>query len=150
MMLLLRILLTSPPDLPDPDVTLSIPPLTMAGDSLTITCTATFIEPEGLNLMVFPTVLEWIAPDGTTITTGNPWVVGEAAVPGQVFTTSNLVFAPLHTSHAGEYGCRASIYSESPPDSPSFAPPAPRLQSEAAVYVSILSKSTYLILRGTV
>lgn len=70
---------------------------------LTLTCTATVVE--GL---VEPPILEWLAPDGSTITiTGNP-AAEAAVVTGQV-STSVLRFLPVLTSQAGQYSCRVSI-----------------------------------------
>ena len=91
-----------PQDLPPPNVTLDQSPIAAtAGDDVTITCTVTVID----DLVVTPS-LQWAAPGGTIINTGNPSsVTGEV---GQVSTIA-LRFMPLHTSHGGEYSCIVTI-----------------------------------------
>ena len=121
--------LSPPLDLPRPDITLPLPPLTTAGSPLTLNCSATVVEH-----LVVPTVLQWLAPDGTTLTTtGDPSIMADAAVTGQVFSTSALVFMSLRTSHAGQYRCRASI----------SIPTLPPVQSEETTNVTVQSKPAW-------
>lgn len=86
---------------PAPSIVLLHPPLTQAGQSLLINCTASVIS----NLVVTP-FLQWLAPDGSNI--GNHSAIEETIItPGRV---STLRFMPLHTSHGGLYSCRAGIH----------------------------------------
>ena len=91
-------------DLPAPVLSVSSPPLTTAGEVLSVTCTATVEE----FLITTPTLL-WLNSDGSVVTTtGNPTAPGSAEVNGEV-STLELTFSPLRTSHGGQYRCRASI-----------------------------------------
>ena len=72
-----------------------------AGESYTLTCTVEVVE----GLVVRPDV-EWLDPDNNTITNGGDITVGSQETSGTITT---LTFNPLHTSHGGEYTCRAKI-----------------------------------------
>ena len=74
-----------------------------AGESYTLTCTVEVVE----RLVVTPDV-EWLDPDNKVITTGGDITVGSPETSGTT-TTLTLTFNPLHTSHGGEYTCRANI-----------------------------------------
>ena len=74
-----------------------------AGERSAVTCTVTVVE----GLIVNPSVV-WLYANGSEIITGGEVTVGNPDVTGRV-TTLNLIFSPLHTSHGGEYTCRASV-----------------------------------------
>ena len=72
-------------------------PLTIAGGSVSLTCTATVID----NLVVTPD-LQWLDPDGSNLVAMN-------------ITRSDLVFTravelnSLRTSQGGQYRCEATL-----------------------------------------
>ena len=85
-------------------MSVSSPPVTEAGEPLSLTCTVTVVE----YLIVSPQV-EWIPPDGSVISSdGNPSVGGALVVSGTL-TTRNITFSSLQTSHAGRYTCWAYL-----------------------------------------
>ena len=88
--------------LPLPEVIITLDGSTMAGDVHTLTCNATVVE----NLAVRPDI-QWLYTNGT-IVGGTNVTVGTVMVMGNRFTR-NLTFFPLHTSHGGQYICRASV-----------------------------------------
>ena len=91
-------------ELPLPIVLVSSPPVTEAGQPLSLTCNVTIVE----YLIVSPQV-NWISPDGFVISTdGNPSVGGAPLVSGTL-STRNITFSSLHTSHAGQYTCWAYL-----------------------------------------
>ena len=57
-------------------------------------------------LVVDPDVV-WLDSSGMTVS-GLDITVGRPSIEGSV-VTRNLTFSPLHTSHGGEYTCRANI-----------------------------------------
>ena len=59
-------------------------------------------------LVVDPNVV-WLDSNGMTVS-GLDIAVGRPSIEGSV-VTRNLTFSILHTSHGGEYTCRASIIS---------------------------------------
>ena len=79
---------------PPPTVTVSSPPVTEAGQPLSLTCTATVIP----HLAMDP-LLEWVGPNNSFYSIMDP--VGR----GETFSRT-LVFSPLRTSHGGQYSCR--------------------------------------------
>ena len=82
----------------------SSPPVTEAGQPLSLTCTVTVVEYLIVRLQV-----EWIPPDGSVISTdGNPSVGGAPVVSGTL-STRNITFSSLQTSHAGQYTCWAYL-----------------------------------------
>ena len=71
-----------------------------AGVDHTLTCTVTLEQD-----LRAPLLIQWTAPNGSII--GN-----ETLVDVTVSRSSNnlfLTFAPLHTSHGGQYSCMASV-----------------------------------------
>ena len=86
-------------------MSVSSPPVTEAGQPLTLTCTVTVVE----YLIVNPQV-EWIQRDGFTISgvNDNP-STGEGPVVTGTLSTRDVNFVPLRTSHAGRYSCWASV-----------------------------------------
>ena len=88
--------------LPPPEVIISSDGSTTAGDVYTLTCNATVVE----NLAVRPDI-QWLYTNGT-IVGGTNITVGTMMMLGNVFT-QNFTFSPLHTSHGGQYICRASV-----------------------------------------
>ena len=102
--------------------------MTTAGDTLTITCTATVIE----GLVVSPS-LQWLAPDNSAIsTTGNPSLTGEPVVTG-VESIVAVRFMPLRTSQGGSYSCMASITIPGFPPVQSMETTQVIVQSESAI-----------------
>ena len=93
-MLLLILMFVAPPP---PDVTVSSPPVTKAGQPLSLTCTATVIP----HLAMDP-LLEWVGSNSPYSSIMDPVRSGEAF-------SRTLVFSPLRTSHGGQYSCRATI-----------------------------------------
>ena len=83
--------------LPPPNVTVSSPPVTEAGQPLSLTCTAT-VTPH----LAMDPLLEWVGPNSPLYSILDP--VGS----GETFSQA-LVFSPLRTSHRGKYSCRATI-----------------------------------------
>ena len=88
--------------LPHPEVIIIPDSSTMAGDVYTLTCNATVVK----NLAVGPNIA-WLYTNGTIVGGANI-TVGTVMMLGNVFTR-NLTFSPLHTSHGGQYICRASV-----------------------------------------
>ena len=87
-----------------PVVAISITGSTTAGETLTLTCKVTVME----GLTVQPDI-EWVDSGGSAITSGvNDVAVGSVMRSG-VESTLDLEFSPLHTSHGGQYTCRAII-----------------------------------------
>ena len=74
-----------------------------AGSMYTLTCTVTVVE----NLVAQPTV-EWLDSDSMTVMSGSDITVGSVMRSGSM-STLTLEFNPLHTSHGGQYTCRATI-----------------------------------------
>ena len=90
--ILLQILLFVAP--PPPTVTVSSPPVTEAGQPLSLTCTATVIP----HLAMDP-LLEWVGPNDSIM---------DPVGSGETFSRT-LVFSPLRTSHGAQYSCRVTI-----------------------------------------
>lgn len=74
----------------------------VVGQPYMITCTVLF--PEGIT----NPIIEWFGPEGI-ISNG----YGITASPGN--TTSSLEFNPFRSIHGGQFSCRASITSTTPP-----------------------------------
>ena len=68
----------------------------------TLTCTVTVVE----NLVAQPTV-EWLDSNNNTVS-GSDITVGSVMSSGNGMFTLTLEFNPLHTSHGGQYTCRAT------------------------------------------
>ena len=88
--------------LPLPEVIVNPDDSTTVGDVYTLTCNATVVE----NLAVGPDI-EWLYTNGTIVGGANI-TMGTVRIMGNRFTR-NLTFFPLHTSHGGQYICRASV-----------------------------------------
>ena len=73
-----------------------------AGNTYTLVCQVGVVE----GLVVDPDV-DWLDSNGTTVS-GLDITVGGPSIEGSV-VTRNLIFSHLHTSHGGDYTCRASI-----------------------------------------
>ena len=73
-----------------------------AGNTYTLVCRVSVVE----GLVVDPNVV-WLDSNRMNVT-GLNITVGGPSIEGSVIT-NNLTFSPLHTSHGGEYTCRASI-----------------------------------------
>ena len=76
-----------------------------AGESYLLTCTTEVVQL--LGLIRTPDV-EWLDIDNNVVATGGDITVGNPGTSGTT-TTLTLTFNPLHTSHGGEYTCRANI-----------------------------------------
>ncbi len=82
---------------------------TVAGEMYNLTCT--IIELENINGGAQVLVLEWVGPNGDTITTeSNDVSPGSTTTTGDT-TVSTLTFDPLKISQVGLYACRAVITS---------------------------------------
>ena len=93
-------------------------PLTRAGGSVSLTCTAAVID----HLVVTP-VLQWLDPDGSNLVAMN------IVQSGSVFTRE-VVLNFLRTSQAGQYGCEASLAIPDGPIALGLASIDVRVQSE--------------------
>ena len=82
---------------PSPNVTVSSPPVTEAGQPLSLTCTATVIP----HLTMHP-LLEWVGPNSPF------YFIMDLVGSGETFSRT-LMFGSLRTSHGGQYSCRATI-----------------------------------------
>ena len=90
-------------ELPLPLTSISSPPVTEAGQSLSLTCNVSVVE----HLVVSPQVI-WMQPSGSIVGSGNPSTGSDPLVPGTI-STHSIYFTPLQTSHGGQYTCEASI-----------------------------------------
>ena len=90
-------------ELPLPVVSVSSPPVTEAGQPLSLICTVTVVE----YLIVHPQI-QWKQQNGSIIGSSNPSVMISLMVSG-VLSTHNVNFTPLKSSSAGQYTCMASI-----------------------------------------
>ena len=89
--------------LPAPVVDITPTGDSVAGSMYTLTCTVTVVE----NLVAEPTV-EWLDSKQYTVTSGSDITVGSVMSSGSSMSTLTLEFNPLHTSHGGQYTCRAT------------------------------------------
>ena len=105
--------------LPPPTIAVSSAPLTIAGGSVSLTCTATAID----HLVVTPD-LQWLAPDGSDLVT-----MGDIVQFGLVFTRE-VVHNTLHTSQGGQYRCEAALTIPDGPIALGMASTDVRVQSE--------------------
>ena len=76
---------------------------TTVGELLNLTCRVTVVE----GLTVQPDV-EWVDSGGSVVTSVNDVTVGSVMRSSNV-STLGLEFSSLHTSHGGQYTCRATI-----------------------------------------
>ena len=90
-------------------MSISSPPVTEAGQSLSLTCNASVVE----HLVVSPQVV-WMQPSGSIVGSGNPSTGSDPVVHGTI-STHSIYFTPLQTSHGGRYTCWASIHIPSLP-----------------------------------
>ena len=90
---------------PNPvNMTLSPPGPSVAGDTVSLTCSVTLIDPVPLPTTVPCLTFEWLfGPNGTAPLPSG--VTARANLGGYTFT-STLEFPPLNESHAGMYTCR--------------------------------------------
>ena len=93
-------------------------PLTIAGDSLSLTCTATVID----NLVVTPD-LQWLAPDGSNL-------VAMDIMQSDLVFTREVVLNSLRTSQGGQYRCEATLTIPDGPTTLGIASTGVRVQSK--------------------
>ena len=90
------------PDLVAPAVIITSGGDPTAGNTYILVCRVSVVEGLVVDLDVV-----WLDSNGMTVS-GLDVTVGRPNIEGSV-VTRNLTFSPLHTSHGGEYTCRASI-----------------------------------------
>lgn len=73
------------------------------GEALNLTCSITLREEVNGSL-----ILQWIGPDGSTIVSMGPLIIGD---PG-VTTLLSLYFGTLSISHGGEYACQGDLVTQ--------------------------------------
>ena len=95
------------PALKAPGVSITSSGGTTAGGSYSLQCSVSVVE-----LLVVSPSVEWLDPDGR-VASADDLTVDATAVTAGTSTTRSIAFAPLHTSHAQEYTCRAAITIES-------------------------------------
>ena len=100
-------------------MTVSTSSVTLAGEQLSLTCTATVIE----FLKTTPT-LTWTLPGNSDHTS--------VGVTSRLETTSNITlnFNPLRTSHGGLYVCEATVNISGVPPQSQTASDTVRVQSK--------------------
>ena len=76
---------------------------TTAGGSYSLQCSVSVVE-----LLVVAPSVEWLDPAGRVASAEDLTVDATPVTAGRT-TTRSIAFAPLHTSHAQEYTCRAAI-----------------------------------------
>lgn len=77
--------------------------LPVHGDNFTLSC-VTHLQPKLYRLSQY-LVLEWVGPDGVSLTTDNNITMGPQITP----TISSLQFGTLDLTHGGLYVCRATL-----------------------------------------
>ena len=93
-------------------------PLTIAGDTLSLTCTATVVD----NLVVTPD-LQWLGPDGSNL------VAMDIEQTGLVFIRK-VELNSLRTSQGGQYRCEATLTIPDGPTALGMASTDVRVQSK--------------------
>ena len=76
---------------------------TTAGGSYSLQCSVSVVE-----LLVVAPSVEWLGPSGSAASAEDLTVDATMVTSGRN-TTRSIAFAPLHTSHAQEYTCRAPV-----------------------------------------
>ena len=80
----------------------------VVGQPYSISCTVLF--PEGITN---PIIVEWFDPEGG-VSNGDGVTIGSTiSSPGNI--TTSLDFNPFRSVHGGQFSCRASITSATPP-----------------------------------
>ena len=74
-----------------------------AGQSHSLTCTAMLGGATG-----FPAI-EWLGPNNNPVLNGSSVTVENAVMVNDSAYERTLVFSNLHTSHGGQYTCRAAL-----------------------------------------
>ena len=88
----------SPPDLPDPMVTIT-PTTGVAGESLQLTCSMSVVE-----FLVAEPTIQW---SGGSVDSED--VTESATATSGVTSERNVTFSPLRTSHGAQYTCQAEV-----------------------------------------
>ena len=76
----------------------------VAGNTLTLTCTATLLQP----LTNTPSI-QWVGPDGRRIENGAGVTVSDPIPLNASSMMVSVTYSPLRTSHGGEYRCVADV-----------------------------------------
>jgi len=71
----------------------------IAGDTFSVTCTVDVSRPPDV---------QWIYPNGTTVTNSSGIIVGSLMRVGNI-TNLTLTLNPLLTSHRGQYACHSEV-----------------------------------------
>ena len=87
-----------------PMVAIDTPSLTTAGEVLILICRVTVVE----GLTVQPDVV-WLDFEGDPVMSGVNHVTVGIVMRNDTESILGLQFSPLHTSHGGQYTCRATI-----------------------------------------
>ena len=95
--------MASPTDLPPPNVHFAPSTFTMTGQPYSLTCTVQVVQ----YLAASPGVT-WLAPDGSSLQSGNGITMGQPMENGNI-TTLKFTVDQLAQSHTGNYTCRACI-----------------------------------------
>ena len=95
--------MASPTALPPPNVHFAPSTFTMTGQPYSLTCTVQVVQ----YLAASPDVT-WLAPDGSSLKSGNGITGGQPMENGNI-TTLNFTVEKLAGSHTGNYTCRACI-----------------------------------------
>ena len=74
-----------------------------AGHSLNLTCTAI------LNGTIGSPTIEWLSPNNSPVSNSGTITVGNVIMVNNSAYERTLVFSSVHTSHAGQYTCRATL-----------------------------------------
>lgn len=83
--------------------------LPIVGQQYRISCT--ILVPEGITN---PIAVQWYG-SGERLSNTSDITIGEPLTTSQANITSNLVLDPFRTSHGGQFSCRATILSQTPP-----------------------------------
>ena len=99
------------------------------GHPFMLSC-VTYLQPKLTSLSQY-IVLEWVGPDGVSLTADNNITIGEQTTP----TTSSLQFNTINLTHHGLYVCRASLNLPRRDITPT---------TSSELYLTVLGKSTSL------
>ena len=75
----------------------------IAGQSYNLTCTVTLENTTGTS------TVEWLGPNNNSLHNNSDITVRDTVTVNCFTYTTTLQFTTLHTSHAGQYSCRATL-----------------------------------------